>query len=239
MIMISILYLDHREKALKELLPFATFKMLDHGDIVIDIGSEQTQRHLVFERKTLADLAASIKDGRYHKQKASLLASFPVSDLFYIIEGPLSFQDDGICYNGINNDILVSSVINTAIRDNIKVFVTKDVNDTCSLIKCIFDRVNKDPSKYLKGGFASDASQLTPVCMTKKNVTKSECYIAQLCQIPGVSQKVAQAVIDKYPTFKELIMHIELSGANVFKGIKVGGKAVSCTTVSKVVDFLS
>ena len=39
----------------------------------------------------------------------------------------------------------------------------------------------------------------------KDNITKDNCYILQLSQIPGVSVKIATAIAKKYPSFKKIL----------------------------------
>jgi hypothetical protein len=39
----------------------------------------------------------------------------------------------------------------------------------------------------------------------KENMTPAVCYLAQLCQIPGISHGIAQAIQCKYPTMRALL----------------------------------
>ncbi len=58
------------------------------GDIILSSADGETD-YIVFERKSLADLAASIRDGRYKEQSLRLQA-FPnvhCHNVVYIIEG--------------------------------------------------------------------------------------------------------------------------------------------------------
>ena len=74
---------DVRERELIRILGNdANVKALDMGDVLVRSGWEW-----VFERKTLDDLAASIKDGRYREQKSRLLAHYPPHRITYILEG--------------------------------------------------------------------------------------------------------------------------------------------------------
>ncbi len=86
--------LDDRERGLIGLLPSWTVSHLSVGDIWIGLdasGSGPAPYGLILERKTAADLEASILDGRYREQRARLLAvaaerqAHPV----YVIEGDL------------------------------------------------------------------------------------------------------------------------------------------------------
>ena len=106
--------------------------------------------NMIIERKTINDLAASVKDGRYMEQKMRLLSKRredPELKLAYILEGNYSFSPKFTCAN-INNKTLSGVLINSIVRDNILIFVTKDVNDTNFLLLNLFERFSRDSSKY-------------------------------------------------------------------------------------------
>ena len=64
-----------------------SIKQLDLGDIIIRSGDED---RIIIERKTLADLVSSIKDGRYKEQMARLNAyDIPNHNVYYLIEGKM------------------------------------------------------------------------------------------------------------------------------------------------------
>jgi crossover junction endonuclease MUS81 len=192
------LYIDHREGGLKTKLlstENVIYKNLDYGDIIIDVDD----KHLVVcERKTLSDLSASLKDGRYKNQKQKLLSILPINCLYYIIEGPIDFNNEDSILNGINKKTMLSCIINTLVRDNIKILITKDLDETCNLILNMFDRIKKDPGKYVE-----DRVLESQVVKTKnKNTTKEGCFEQILCQIPDISTKTAKALCVKFSTMK-------------------------------------
>ena len=57
---------------------------------------------LIIERKTLSDLASSVKDGRCKQQKIRLLNNFPKHKICYLIEGDLN-KSKMITYRRIEN----------------------------------------------------------------------------------------------------------------------------------------
>ena len=101
------LIIDNRERDLISILKPNNTANLDHGDIMITYDS---QVFAIFERKTLSDLAASIKDGRYHNQKKALLESYDTNKLYYIIEGQFDYSTN-IVINSIDKNILDSCLI--------------------------------------------------------------------------------------------------------------------------------
>ena len=101
-------------------------KNLEIGDIQF---IENDKIIYILERKTINDLEASIKDGRYKEQKMRLLSNHS-DNIYYIIEGNI---DD--C-NTLNRKTL-TSIINMSFRDNIKVISSNNIKDTYDIIKVI------------------------------------------------------------------------------------------------------
>jgi crossover junction endonuclease MUS81 len=195
------LWVDHRESlALKDLLQKHDPELtnLSIGDISITIDDRPL---MIIERKTLMDLAASIKDGRYKNQKANLLDS--VVSVYYIVEGSFDFsEDEDLLMNGISKKAMLSAILNTMIRDGIQVFFTKNVTETSMLVQSIVRRVREDPEKYLSH---SQSSTSKVILKAKPKIrSKEDCYECQLCQLPDVSQKTAKAIMKKYPSWNEL-----------------------------------
>ena len=65
-------------------------RVLNLGDILIVSFEEEIQ--LMIERKSLSDLVASIKDGRYEEQSHRLqhASGIPTHNIIYIVEGMFS-----------------------------------------------------------------------------------------------------------------------------------------------------
>lgn len=192
--------IDHREGKLKELIGDGglvegietAFENLDLGDVAIYHGGEVVY---VLERKTLADLRASINDGRYRNQKARLMEAHG-RRVGYIIEGSMSFS-------GREEPAIVGAVINTILRDGLGMFFTSGPAETLSLIKEVVWRVAKDPAKYMSSSAATELSPSVPI----KN---ESTFTNMLCQVPGISLKTAKAITARWPMFSE--MYLELVG---------------------------
>lgn len=246
--------IDHREQSLKEYFnsqhvqtsfPIA-YENLEYADVNIYINGDL---FLVIERKTLADLAASIKDGRYKKQKLNLLSKLRREQILYLIEGPFDYTDtSAVSMGGISKKILLSSMINTLIRDNIKVLTTKDVNDTIQCILSICSRIHEDPGKYLSNHVAEP--QPPPQKMNKTDkIDKKTCFFNQLCQVPGVSAKTADAITKKYDSLYSFIKYLESddtfpSKCKLLKEIKLESdkgklRHISSTVVENLVYYFT
>jgi len=118
------LIIDNREKDLinycnKNNLSFLQSN-LHIGDIIF---SENNSEFIIIERKTINDLLSSIKDGRYREQKLRLLQKSQQGiDVYYLIEG--------IIINSSKSDIIYSCIINTIIRDNLKIIFSRNIEET-------------------------------------------------------------------------------------------------------------
>lgn len=157
------LLIDYREKNAVQPLIDALSDNLGSYDIVnMSLGDFQfindkieERNHdvcMIIERKTVNDLAASIKDGRYIEQKMRLMAKRnenPRIKLAYIIEGNYSFSPSFTCAN-INNKSMSGAIINSILRDNIIVWYTRNVLETNHLILNLYQRFKKDIDKYFK-----------------------------------------------------------------------------------------
>ena len=196
-----ILKVDNREGKLKPLFDEqkelqVVYETLEYGDFQL-IHEGETVPLFIFERKTLDDLLASIKDGRYKNQKARLLQTFQPSQLYYIIEGKCSYHPS----TKATDKILQSAIINTQLRDKISCFITQNLQDTFHLICGIFTRVKDDQDKYIN---VQATTQEQTVVMTKNASEPSKVFQAMLCQIPGISDKSASVVVEKWQQFKHM-----------------------------------
>jgi ERCC4-type nuclease len=174
---------------------------LDVGDIHI-CGSNPGDT-LVFERKTVADLCQSIKDGRYRDQKARLLSTHPASRVYYILEGSFTYMPSDRPVHGLKSDALRACVVNSMLRDGIGVFVTRSVGDTLSLLDDIVHRVSASPEKYFNtSGCAAvgETDLLNAHIKAKKkdNLDSRRILILQLCCVPGISVRTATMICDHF-----------------------------------------
>lgn len=224
---------DNRETKIKDNKVFTElfkdipvkFENLTNGDIQI---LEDNNVLYVFERKTITDLKASIIDGRYRNQKISILEKYDKTQIFYIFEWNESSVDP----------IVKGAMINTMMRDNICIFKTTNVEDTIILVYDIFKRVSKQDWDKVKID--------KQIISNKDNNT----YISMLCQIPGVSTKIANSIQSLFPTMNALVNDLSnktyQEKLNLFKGLctidnKDASKSrkVSSRTINNIIEALS
>lgn len=227
----AILTIDSREHELIQLCQEKQIAIqtgsLPVGDILITLG-EQT---LVFERKTMADLAASIKDGRFREQKQRLTSTYPFHRITYIIESkPLVLTTNESLY-GLDTKALISALISSRYRDGIQVIHTSTLQETLWYLQQIQQRMGE------KTHLVTDSKEeytATLKVKTKKmdNITPEICYLLQLSQIPTLSMTLAKDIAVKYPTLSSLFMAIKEQGEKAFRDIPgMGPKRIqTCMT---------
>lgn len=185
------LFVDSRERNI--LLQLETImdddfiiKPLDVGDFMI--VCEGHSGNVIFERKTVQDLLASLKDNRYREQKMRMLQLRQNGcKIVYIIEGTPDFSDEH----------QLGCFMSMQIRDQIPMVFTKDMHDTITYLQGARKRLRGNPEKYLEFHKITndDYTNVTSICTRKKgNVTKQSVFINQLCAIPGISAIKARAI---------------------------------------------
>lgn len=188
------LIIDNREKSIIPLFQEVEYETtnLDLGDF--QIVNPEGEIVLIIERKTQADLLSSIKDGRHREQKLRLLNS-SVPNIAYLIEGKNNIK----YFKSSDKASEVGSILNTMFRDKLFVIRTLDMEETVLYIKTLL-------KKFTKNDFKFENKEYSSVIKLKKkdNLTPENCFIAQLSQIPGVSNTIAKCIVEKYPNMSEL-----------------------------------
>jgi len=180
-----MLRVDDREHALIERLRYGKVKFevarLPLGDIVI----ENQGVTAVLERKRTDDFAASITDGRWREQKARLAQSGCI--VIYIIEGSLYGQSKPAA-------TLSSAIWNTMLRDKMWVLQTRDTQDTAMHLQQLVGKIGV----HIHGGTGMRS------LLSKRKRKCENAWQLMLMAIPSVSERVATAIVDKYPTLLAL-----------------------------------
>ena len=163
-----LIKVDFREKELIELLQLkisetttnTNIKLkvdnLKLGDIAFfnidkdnnEIGTGTEVELMLFERKSLTDLASSIKDGRYAEQSFRLdgYEAIPNHNIVYLIEGDLSkFKESK--YNRVTKKTLLSSMFSILYYKGFSVVRTMNALETCDLISSWADKLEREREK--------------------------------------------------------------------------------------------
>lgn len=188
--------LDVREHKLKDVwdvskLPYEQ-RALPIGDWAME--SEETGETVALvERKTLADLHASLRDGRWEEQKARIQANRGTALVVYVIE------DDGRARLDESTGWKLSCMLGCQIRDRIHVIQTKSVRET-------FQALCKIWTKLQDGSWTPESeSFVAPSRALRKgdNVTPAVVWRSQLACVPRVSMSIADKIAEAYPNLWE------------------------------------
>jgi ERCC4-type nuclease len=180
-------------------------EMLPLGDVIFRSDAGATVS--IIERKCLADLLASIKDGRYDEQSHRLAhnGECPLHQVLYIVEGVL-----GSLKSVQERKLVFSSITTLNFFKGFSVLRTSSVQETAELLVSMADKIER---KSLVANIAanvtttnSDQNYCVVVKKTKKdNITPENIGEILLCQIPSVSSVTAVAIMKRFQTFPQLM----------------------------------
>lgn len=243
------LYIDNREpKQIINLLNDLNEKNkytievtnLELGDYLI--YDELNDKTLVLiERKSLSDLEASIKDGRYNEQSFRLDGNLlPNHNIYYLIEGNIiNYRNDkfkGTLYSSLvsisyyKGFSILNSINNIESAEIINGFVNKllrENNKTCYYNN--IENLSEQKEEYVN----------VVKTAKKANVTRDNINIIMLMQIPNVSQQSATTIINKFKTLKDLILALE-SDENCLDYLKLESskRKISKNVVQNIKNYL-
>ena len=185
------LYIDCREHALLARMK-AESKQMSIGDISIE---KEDQTIVLIERKTVADLAASICDGRYQEQQYRLLEStLPPHRIVYLIEGSMDTP------TSLPKKNLESALLSLWFH-GFSVMHTSGLDGTVEYLTMMVEKVNKD---------ATEKDYISMVKIKKKDkLTPENIDLLMLSQIPGISTVTAKALLDVYGTMYALTSQLK------------------------------
>ena len=216
-----IIKFDNREKDLIKLLETKGYDVvlenLDLGDIqFVDLISKEII--IIIERKTYADLSASIKDGRYKEQKERMIHSIKNNvRKIVLLEGNdlNTFTLSLKTFDGV--------IVNTLIRDNIHIFMSKSKEHTIEFIEDIITHLPKyydDLKKEIIDGTSKTFNnEMNCKIVKKDNITYDSCFRNMLAQIPGLSTTMASVYTKKYKNMSNFILELKKLGNNDKKEI--------------------
>jgi len=195
------------------------------GDIII--YDDDNNEKLIIERKTLLDLAASIRDGRYTEQGYRLQqCSMHNHNIIYLIEGDLRYYKPFKTH--IDKKALMSSMVSINYFKGFSLFRTIGLTETAEWLLQLTTKLHKEaPSSsfYEKTIFITETSNNDELIENTESVNKSYSSAMKrvkkeninidnigeimLSQIPGVSNASAIAIMSKYSTIQNLIQNLE------------------------------
>ena len=204
-------------------------EVLPIGDICIK--TDDGKDVLLVERKSLQDLLASIKDGRYEEQSYRLIHSsgYPVHSVIYVIEGIFS-----TLRTPMERRIVYSAITTLNYFKGFSVMRTSGVGETADLLIWMAEKIERNFAKamvpyylqpYYRGSTANEnPDSVVPLAqppnyctvvkkVKKDNITPENIGEIVLCQIPGISSVTAIAIMKRFSTFPQLLKELETNPA--------------------------
>lgn len=165
-----------------------------------ELNSEYVLDFIV-ERKNIDDLRCSIRDNRYKEQKLRLLRC-GLKKLIYLVEGDPNSSEAA--------ESIKTACFTTEILEGFDVQRTSGLGDT--LRKYAY--LTRSMSKYYNSYWLVDNSKGASICpafeefnrrcQNLDKMTVSDVFAVQLMQVPQVTEEVALAILDLYPTLFSL-----------------------------------
>ncbi|KAJ3349651.1 hypothetical protein GGF32_005346 [Allomyces javanicus] len=176
---------------------------------------------MVLERKTFADLLASIKDGRFRQQRERLLQfarESPGTKLLYVLEG-------GLPRSSTDASVVMGALENLAVIHGIPVLTTFTVAQTCASLKRLVQKIGAESST------SSAQDTLTLAHMKSRKAVPTNPLATMLCTIDGVGPKIALALSERFRTMQDLVCFL----ATQDLGNELVGKRRIGGTIAKAV----
>ena len=215
------------------------------GDIIIceDSGDEK----LMIERKTLNDLAASIRDGRYSEQSFRLNnSSIHNHNIYYLLEGNIHKYKSSKYGRPIEKEAIISSITSITYVKGFSVYRSLDVDESALWLIQTAHKLSKvnEPSYYDSLSKPQTDNEYVDVSkrVKKDNITQENIGAIMLSQIPNVSTVSATAIMKNYSSIAELVSSLK-ENSKALDAVCITTKTdktrkISKTCISNVYKFL-
>jgi len=229
------------------------------GDIIL---SKNEIDKVVIERKSLRDLAASIKDGRYEEQSFRL-NGLPIHNhnIVYLVEGDVNKFN--VFKDRMEKLTLYSAMVSLNFYKGFSVMRSFNVEESALILCNMAHKINKcesdcktlfysqQPSKNVDAPENEGENMLdTPLdnyCkvakkVKKDNVTPENIGEIMLSQIPGVSSTTAIALMEKFGTLQNLVIKINENQQCLkdlsYTNSKGQTRKINKTALNNVINYL-
>jgi ERCC4-type nuclease len=252
-----IIKIDNREHKLIKLLNVLNkeykfdFKIiverLDLGDLII--LNDKNKELLMIERKSINDLASSIKDGRYSEQSLRL-TNYPLHNhnIIYLLEGNIAGWSNK--YMKMESKTLYVTMFCLQYYKGFSVVKTNDILETAEYILRFTDKIGREKTKppfYSNTNTTNNAISPKRYCevinkVKKKNITPKNIGEIILSQIPGISSTTSMAVMKKFGSLYNLLMALDnnpkcLDGMT-YETKNKENRRISKTSIRNIVQYL-
>lgn len=232
-----MIWLDTRESELIKLLTNTerlSVKQLQVADIWIGVTEEDkmSEGGLIIERKSIKDLEASILDGRYREQRGRILSYCQENKTqpMYILEGSLSSNT-----GRLQKKAIMKFINRLIFHYQIPVAQTASVQETAELVQALVEQWKEDPNSLKR---TSELVKVTDGIHIQKKANAADYKqfgISCLAQCPGVSVKMAEALIEAFGSLKGVID----APVKDIENVKVGARKVGPVVSKRLSEILN
>jgi len=222
------------------------------------------EEKVIIERKSLTDLAASIKDGRYEEQSFRLNGSpYHNHNIIYLIEGDIHKMNQyqsNLFKNKIEKTTLYSTIVSLNYFKGFSVLRSFNLDETSIILCNMAYKIQKTEKDNKFGYYSNKTSEIVggsgiqetgesekDYCsvvkkVKKDNITPENIGEIMLCQIPGISSTSALVIMKKFGTIDNLIIQLKLD-PGILKDLsytneKGQNRKISKTVIENITKFL-
>uniref|UniRef100_A0A6C0CR71 ERCC4 domain-containing protein n=1 Tax=viral metagenome TaxID=1070528 RepID=A0A6C0CR71_9ZZZZ len=214
--------------------------MLPLGDFIIQDNDCDI---VIFERKSLSDLASSTKDGRYNEQSFRLSnQSLHNHNIVYVIEGDLNRYNPK--FTRVPKTTLINAMISLQYYKGFSVVRTNSMLETSEFILRYISKITKSKKKpfYSENNKSLDNSNYCQVVskVKKNNITPENIGEIILSQIPGVSAKVSMGIMKHFTSLHDLLTKL-YDNHNCLKELTIdtnATKKVPKKAIDNIIQYL-
>ena len=228
-------------------------RVLQLGDILF-MNDDETVTYVCIERKSLQDLLASIKDGRYSEQSYRLSNCYAnPHNVIYLLEGMLTTVKD--------KKTVISCIASLNYFKGFSVHRTVSMAETALYILCMADKMarefkkgtlprssvvaattSSDPATTSSDPSAPSAPSTTDYCNVvkackKANVTKENIGQMMLMQIPGISSTIANELMRPFSSFIEFVDHIRAT-PEYLNTVTINKRKIGSNIVNSIREYI-
>jgi len=223
-------------------------------------GETIFEEKVIIERKSLTDLASSIKDGRYEEQSYRLNGS-PIHNhnIIYLIEGDIHKMNQyqsNLFKNKIEKTTLYSTIVSLNYLKGFSVMRSFNLDESSIMICNMAYKIQKSEKDNKVGYYVnkkpesvavsveegekpesgeSEKDYCTVVKKVKKdNITPENIGEIMLCQIPGISSTTALVIMKKFGTIDNLIIQLKLD-PGILKDLSYTNEKGQTRKISKTI----
>ena len=170
-------------------------KVIPLGDILIN--TDEDKPVCIIERKSLSDLLASIKDGRYEEQSHRLLhaSGLVPHNIIYIIEGTT-----GQLRSIMEKRIVYSSIASLNFFKGFSVFRTNSVQETAEMIIWISDKIDRNFTKGMIPAYlrpvVNSVANIAPANIAPANIAPANATTVPAIELGESNSAVDTSIVD-------------------------------------------